>query len=100
MRVFACSSVKLFAPSTGAVGFLVSGVATAGVFPSVLVAGAVVAGAVVWAAAVRAVALNSAAARMIFFMVISSHADRSSQLRGSITVRQTIRSILVKLNGL
>ncbi|MBW6425424.1 hypothetical protein KX729_28775 [Rhizobium sp. XQZ8] len=56
---YACDSVKLFLPSTGAVEFFVSGVATAGVLPFAV--GAVV----VCAYAVRADAPNSAATKII-----------------------------------
>jgi hypothetical protein len=58
--------VKLLAPATGAVGFFASGVATAGVLPSVEGAG------VVWAAAERAETATKAAVRMMFFIGVSS----------------------------
>ncbi len=70
IRSFAWFSVKLLAPPTGAVGFFVSGVATAGVLPS-----AVGAGAVVWASAGNADAPISAAAKMIFLIGPGSEVD-------------------------
>jgi hypothetical protein len=86
MRSFACASVKLLAPSTGAVGFFVLGVATAGILPSVDGAG------VVWAAAIIADAATSAAAKIMIFIEIPRFPGAGSHVREMKTRRATLCS--------